>query len=340
MKKFLAVILILLILILAVVGYAIHKFGEDRVKETFEEILPFPTSESEVYDDTNILSDVPEWEGLPFAYVNENVPVFSDDEIWTSVQESLDPLDELGRCGSVIACIGKECMPEGDRAKIGNIHPTGWQSDKYDFIEGGYLYNRCHLMAYQLTGDEGIDRNLITGTRYMNISGMLPFENAVASYVRLTGRHVMYRVTPIFKGKELVARGVHLEAMSVEDGGKALSFNVFCYNVQPGVEIKYSNGRNKVSNDEKQTELLEKYQEGRLSAFPRTKGKVTQEELDKLLNKQSKPKEYYVNTYSGKIHLEGCPKIAKSKPEHIHIEVVSKEELLYRGFEPCTECKP
>ncbi|MBR5740031.1 MAG: DNA/RNA non-specific endonuclease, partial [Firmicutes bacterium] len=324
MKKAFACILIFVVLVIAFFGYSIHKYGSEVVWGTFRDLLHPQEAAEEVdepaSDPSEILAEIPDWDGLPFVYVNENVPTFSEEERWTAPQVALEPLDELGRCGKALACIGTECMPDGDRGPVARVYPSGWQNNKYDFIEGEYLFNRCHLLAYQLTGDEGIDRNLITGTRYMNVSGMLPLENALASYVRLTGKHVMYRVTPIYSGKEPVAWGVQMEAMSVEDKGKGFSFNVFCYNVQPGVEIDYSTGRNKLSEDERQQELITGYQKGYLSVFPRTRGKVTAEELEALRTNQSKPKKYYINTYSGKFHVKGCEKLNKSKKTHIHKE--------------------
>ena len=217
-----------------------------------------------------VLDEVPEWSGEPFVKVNGNKPEFTDEEIGivkdflkdsadssadndfdyendNGTFEDFDKLDRYGRCGTAAACVGRETMPEGDRGSIGMIQPSGWQISKYDFIDnGGYLYNRCHLIGWQLTGQNDEIRNLITGTRYMNTEGMLPFENQVAEYVRQTGNHVLYRVTPVFDGKELLARGVNMEAYSIEDDGTGLSFNVFCYNVQPGVTIDYKTGKNKL----------------------------------------------------------------------------------------------
>lgn len=210
-----------------------------------------------------VLEDIPDWDGdeeRPYIEINGNVPEFEESEIsWAEQSADSDVSDEdveyevfgimdkLGRCGSAIACVCEETMPEGERGSIGMIRPSGWQLDKYDFIDnGGYLYNRCHLIGWQLTGQNDEERNLITGTRYMNTAGMLPFENEVAEYVRATGNHVLYRVTPIFKGKELLARGVEMEAYSLEDEGIGVSFNVFCYNVQPGVSIDYKTGENEL----------------------------------------------------------------------------------------------
>lgn len=190
------------------------------------------------------LDDVPAYAGEPFCIINENQPYFDTEELPTEAFESYGELDALGRCTAGYANIGKELMPTQERQEIGMIKPSGWQYSKYDFIEKRYLYNRCHLLGFQLTGENANERNLITGTRYMNVEGMLPFENQVANYVRRTGNHVLYRVTPVFEGENLLATGVRMEAWSVEDAGEGICFHVFCYNVQPGVVIDYATGAN------------------------------------------------------------------------------------------------
>ena len=292
-----------------------------------------------IYDSSDFLADVPGWEGLPYAYLNENVPGFSEDEIWTRAQETLSYLDDLGRCGTAAACVGQETMPTEGRGSIGSVKPTGWHGDKYDFIEGGNLYNRCHLIGHQLTGDDAIDRNLLTGTRFMNYEGMLPFENAIAKYVRETGNHVMYRVTPAFSGRELLARGVHLEAISVEDKGEGVSFNVFCYNVQPGIDIDYATGDNSKSEDES---WLLKYLAGSMRAKPRTAGKVSQAEIEELKAniKRSEPQLYVLNTNSGKFHYPDCDSVRDMNEKNKVEEETTREELILRGYDPCGFCKP
>ena len=191
----------------------------------------------------DILSDVPEYCGIPYAEINHNIPSFTSDVMTTHSSESYSKLDRLGRCRTAFACIGTDIMPTEKRGSIGMVKPSGWHTVRYDnLVEGKYLYNRCHLIAYQLSGENANERNLITGTRYMNTEGMLPFENKVADYVRSTKNHVLYRVTPVFIGTELVARGVQMEAYSVEDRGEGICFNVFVYNVQPGIEIDYASG--------------------------------------------------------------------------------------------------
>lgn len=187
-------------------------------------------------------SALPPYSGEPYISVCGGDPDFSEDEITSVSYEYYSELDALGRCGVCIASVGQDIMPTEKRGSIGQVKPTGWHTVKYDFVDGKYLYNRCHLIGFQLTGENANRRNLITGTRYLNVEGMLPFENMVADYVKETGNHVMYRVTPIFVGDELLARGVHIEAESVEDGGDGIMFNVFCYNVQPGVVLDYATG--------------------------------------------------------------------------------------------------
>lgn len=206
----------------------------------------FPSASTSAADD--ILLQVPEYSGEPYAEIDGNIPSFTREMMTSKSQESYIELDLLGRCGPAFANIGRDLMPSEERQSIGMIKPSGWHTVRYDdIVEGKYLYNRCHLIGYQLTGENANELNLITGTRYMNTEGMLPFENRVAEYVSITGNHVLYRVTPIFKGRELVARGVQMEALSVEDDGKGICFNVFVYNVQPGITIDYATGESRLT---------------------------------------------------------------------------------------------
>ena len=194
------------------------------------------------------LSGIPDFNGTAYVEINGNAPYFTQEEMTTDAYETYTPLDALGRCGAAMSCIGEELMPTEDRGSIGQVKPSGWHTVKYDFVDGKYLYNRCHLIGYQLTGENANRENLITGTRYLNVEGMLPFENMVADYIKETGNHVMYRVTPIFEGEELVARGVLMEAKSVEDNGEGILFCVYVYNNQPGVEIDYLTGESKLAS--------------------------------------------------------------------------------------------
>lgn len=190
------------------------------------------------------LDEIPEYRGEPYVEINGNRPDFSQEDRNTEAFEAYSSLDSLGRCGTAFANVGQELMPRGERENISQIHPTGWQHVEYDFVDGESLYNRCHLIAHQLTGENANERNLITGTRYMNTEGMLPFEEMVGDYVREEDGHVLYRVTPVFEGSDLVARGVEMEGYSVEDQGESVSFHIFAYNVQPGGEIDYATGDN------------------------------------------------------------------------------------------------
>ena len=189
------------------------------------------------------LEDIPEYNGKPYVYINSNVPFFNESDLTITSFEKYSELDSLGRCGVAVASIGKDIMPTEERGAIGSVKPSGWHTVRYQGIDGNYLYNRCHLIGYQLSGENANENNLITGTRYLNVEGMLPFENMVAEYVEETNNHVLYRVTPIFEGNNLLASGVLIEAKSVEDNGKGIQFNVYCYNVQPGIEIDYKTGK-------------------------------------------------------------------------------------------------
>lgn len=202
-----------------------------------------PINENKISYTTSFdLTSVPAFTDEPYVVLNDNKPNFSEEDFSKETFEEYSPLDYLGRCGVAFAKVGKETMPKEPRGEIGMVKPSGWKTAKYDIIDGKYLYNRCHLIGYQLTGENANEKNLITGTRYMNVQGMLPFENIVAEYVKNTNNHVLYRVTPIFEGENLVASGVQIEAESVEDKGENICFNVYVYNVQPGININYSNG--------------------------------------------------------------------------------------------------
>ena len=208
------------------------------------DILPVAeTDYSQLSTEQHIsLDDIPTYSGENYVVLNNNVPSFSIDEVKPVSYEYYSELDSLGRCGVAYACIGQDIMPTEERGNIGHIRPTGWQTIKYDIVDGKYLYNRCHLIGYQLSAENANAKNLITGTRQMNVEGMLPFESMVADYVKESNHHVMYRVTPVFKGDNLLATGVQMEAYSIEDDGAGICFNVFVYNVQEGIEINYANG--------------------------------------------------------------------------------------------------
>ncbi len=220
-------------------GSILVEAAENAVKllqESWEQI--FPASRQGAVS----LEEVPEYAGSPFVEVNGNVPEFDENDLSEEAFERYSALDFLGRCGVAYANIGLELMPTEERESLSGVTPSGWKNKKYDNIEQGYLYNRCHLIGFQLAGENANERNLITGTRYLNVDGMLPLENMVADYIQNTGNHVLYRVTPVFDGDDLVASGVQIEAQSVEDDGAGVRFNVYCYNVQPGIVLDYATG--------------------------------------------------------------------------------------------------
>ena len=207
-----------------------------------ELIQMLPTLESDTEQNTMLDEVIGTYTDDPYVILNDNMPLFTQEEYTTEAYEYFSDLDWLGRCGPAMACIGTELMPTEERGSIGQVKPSGWQTVRYDIVDGKYLYNRCHLIGYQLTGENANEKNLITGTRYMNMEGMLPFENMVAAYVKYTGRHVLYRVTPVYDGNNLLASGVTIEGYSVEDDGGGICFYVYVHNVQPGIGINYMNG--------------------------------------------------------------------------------------------------
>ena len=263
---------------------------------------------------------VPRFSGDPYFVLNNNLPEFTKEEMKnTESYEFYSELDSLGRCGYTEACIGKDIMPTEDRESISSVKPSGWVNNKYDtsLVDGGYIYNRCHLIGFQLTGENANKQNLITGTRYMNVDGMLPFENMIADYVKETNNHVMYRVTPIYDGNDLVACGVKLEAYSVEDGGDGIFFNVYVYNVQPGIVIDYATGNNWLSGEEIETSA------------------PAEDKDDK-----GESKEFVLNINSKKIHYPTCSG-ANSMSAANRKEVTGNiSDFIKDGYTPCGICKP
>lgn len=257
------------------------------------------------------VSDIPEYSGEPYIEINGNEPDFDQDQITDKSFEEYSQLDSLGRCQEAEASIGEELMPTEERGSIGQIKPSGWHTVKYDNVDGKYLYNRCHLIGYQLTAENANEENLITGTRYMNVEGMLPFENMVADYIKETGNHVMYEVTPVYDGDDLVASGVHMEGYSVEDEGEGISFNIYAYNVQPGIEIDYATGESREAED--------------------SAGDSSNE---------TQGGEYVINTNTGKFHRPDCSSVEDIKPENKKEYTGSREELTKQGYEPCGRCRP
>lgn len=207
------------------------------------------TNSNLIYENSFDLNTIPDFTSTPYVVLNNNEPNFNKEDFTTNSFEKYSKLDSLGRCGIAYACLSIDTMPSAneERESISGVEPSGWINKKYKNVDGGYLYNRCHLIGYQLSAENANEENLITGTRYMNTEGMLPFENQVANYIKETRNHVLYRITPIYKDKNLVASGVQMEAKSVEDNGKGICFNVYCYNSQPGIEINYKTGESKES---------------------------------------------------------------------------------------------
>lgn len=256
-----------------------------------------------------LMRTVPTYSGSPYAEVNDNVPLFKEYEKITGSFEYYSKLDELGRCDVAMASVAKDIMPIGDREDISEITPTGWINKKYDSVSGGYLYNRCHLIGYQLTGENANERNLITGTKYLNIDGMLPFENQVDNYIEQTNNHVMYRVTPVFTADNLVADGVLLEAYSVEDNGAGLSFCVYCYNIQPNIVIDYATGNS--------------YQSGTYTKAPsNTQASTTPEAIGSKVYRTPSGKRYHFDSECG----------GKNSFE------TTFEEAASSGLTPCAKC--
>lgn len=276
-----------------------------------------------------VLSDIPPFSDKPYVVLNNNQPYFNSSDYTTDSFEYYSSLDNQGRCGIVYACIGKDIMPTGERGETGQIKPTGWHTVKYDIVDGKFLYNRCHLIGWQLTGETSNERNLITGTRYLNIQGMLPFENMVADYIKETENHVLYRVTPCFEKNNLLAHGVQIEAYSVEDDGAGICFNVFCYNAQPGVTIDYSSGNSKLTNDTYENTTLKTTEK---ASKPTTQRPTSNSFVEKA--------DYVANTNTGKFHYPSCSSVDDMKEENKMLFNGTRDELISDGYVPCKRCNP
>lgn len=285
-KRFILTVIALIIAVL------VWLFGTDSGPQYSESVLNVPT-----------------FSGEPYVLINGNEPEFADNDMTTDAYEFYSPLDQLGRCGYAMACLGAELMPDEDRQSISSVKPSGWVQVQYDFVDGENLYNRCHLIGFQLSGENANDLNLITGTRYMNVEGMLPFENMVADYIKETGNHVLYRVMPVFRDRELVARGVQLEAKSVEDSGAGICFNVYIYNNQPGVDIDYSTGKSTAVNDQDDNCLV-------------------------------KENTYILNTDSEKFHKMTCEQGKATKENNKKVVTCSRDEMIWDGYDPAGCCNP
>lgn len=285
------------------------------------------------------LREIPAYSGTPYTEVNGNKPYFTEAELTTQSFETYSELDSLGRCGMAYANVGQDLMPTEPRGEIGAVKPTGWHLVKYDNVDGKYLYNRCHLIAYMLAAENANPQNLITGTRYLNVQGMLPFETKVCDYVKNTGNHVLYRVTPIFDGDNLLADGVLMEAYSVEDAGEGICFCVFAYNVQPGIGIDYATGDN-------WAESSGTYQSTEASVAEETP--APQPETDtavQITPELSAPQEtqqttYVLNTNTMKFHYPTCSSVDDMKEKNKQIYTGSRDEVINMGYVPCKRCNP
>ena len=279
------------------------------------------------------LSDVPAYSGKAYISVNGNVPYFTAAELTTTSFETYSDLDTLGRCGVTYACIGQDLMPTEERGSIGMVKPTGWHTVRYDeLVDGKYLYNRCHLIGYQLTGENANTQNLITGTRYLNIEGMLPFENMVADYIQETNNHVLYRVIPIFEGNNLLANGVLMEGYSVEDKGAGVSYCVFAYNVQPGIEIDYATGESKLADGAQQEEQKTATVTPTPSPEPEKQEPATGSEASQA--------DYILNTNTKKFHYPTCSSVNDMKEKNKQEFFGTRDEAISNGYSPCGRCKP
>lgn len=284
-----------------------------------EEVGVTPT-EPVANSNTVALNEVSAYSGEAFVAINDNIPEFTEDNLITTSFETYSPLDPLGRCGVAYACIGTDLMPTEDRGSISEITPSGWLNKEYD---GQYLYNRCHLIGFQLSGENANERNLITGTRYMNVEGMLPFENMIADYVQETDNHVLYRVTPVFEGSNLVASGVQLEAESVEDNGDGVLFNVYVYNVQPGITIDYATGESWQEQSTTTTPIDPPAQEESEEQFPVSAGTT-----------------YVLNTNTKKFHYPSCSSVDQMSAKNRQDFTGTREQVIAMGYDACKRCNP
>lgn len=303
---------------------------EKKEEKTTEKETEKQTKPQSVGDDSSkaVLSEIPEYSGRAYVVINDNVPSFNKYELTTKGYETYASLDNFGRCGGAVASCGREIMPrpEEERGSISAVKPSGWVQAQYDWVSGKYLYNRCHLIGWQLSAENANKRNLITGTRYMNTEGMLPFENMVADYIKETNNHVAYRITPVYDGNDLVAKGVQMEAYSVEDDGEGICFNVFCYNVQPGVEIDYTTGRSWAADGN--VEVKEEPSDDKSSWVD-----VEQTEQQKVITGQ-----YVLNTNTKKIHKTSCHHINRMNESNKQSYSGSIDNLYSQGYTTCGTC--
>lgn len=299
------------------------------------------------FDIDVFLQDPPSYNGHATTEINKNIPLFTRDEITQTRNVSYSPLDDLGRCGTAFGLLGPETIPQEKRGMIGDVRPSGWHTVRYDDrIEDRYLYNRCHLIGYQLAGDNADPCNLITGTRYLNMSGMLPYENKVFAYISETGNHVLYRVRPVFLDDNLLASGVLMEATSVEDHGRGVSFFVYAYNVQPGVIIDYKTG-DSLEDDQWNRFMQEENDGGTAPTLFLLPDMETGEAIsDRFIvgnendNENDAEITYILNTNTKRFHDPSCPSVQETKEKNKQNFYGTREEVIAKGYVPCGRCKP
>jgi len=269
------------------------------------------------------LSKIAPYSNEPYTVINGNTPFFKSDEYTSACFEMYGALDKSGRCTAAYVNVCKDSMPTEERGSISSVKPSGWQSVKYDFVDGKYLYNRCYLIGWQLTAENANKQNLITGTRYLNVEGMLPFENMIADYVKETSNHVLFRVTPVFEGNNLVASGVLMEARSIEDGGEGISFCVYCYNVQPGIDINYADGTSRLSG-----------------SAGNDNGSGGNAPSTDTSDEQDKEQTYVLNLNTKKFHYPDCQSANTISDKNKQTYTGTRSELVSDGYSPCGNCKP
>lgn len=320
----------------------------ERIKETeppesSAEGAPVPLTE-ELADGlgAEFLEGIPEYSGEPYTAVNDNVPFFDRTDLPTESFEYYSDLDELGRCRTACANVGTDIMPVKEREGIGQVKPSGWHTVKYENVDGNYLYNRCHLIGYQLSAENANEKNLITGTRYLNVSGMLPFENMVADYVKETENHVLYRVTPVFENDDLVARGVLMEGWSVEDDGDGICFNVFAYNVQPDILIDYASGESR-QGEPVPIAKASVLPEGQAAKAPEedtpaeTAAPVLEESAEEP---EPVGTDYILNTNTHKFHYPTCGSVKQMAEKNKKFYTGTRDDVIGMGYDPCKKCNP
>jgi DNA-entry nuclease len=324
MKKKNRLIYIIVILLLAF--FIGDYFKNDSFSIKQEDKVIEKNDDNETIENNLIitLDSIPEYSGKPSVAINNNKPFFNPEDLVASSYEKYLPLDSLGRATGAISSVGKDLMPTEERQSLSSVKPTGWHLVKYNGIDGNYLYNRCHLIGFQLTGENANPNNLITCTRYMNVTGMLEYENAIADYVNKTNNHVLYRVTPIYDGDNLLASGALMEAQSVEDNGAGLRFNIYVYNVQPGITIDYATGD---SNGPEFT----------------GGGNTAQTNIhadDQTSTTQSIEQDYVANTNTHKFHKPECSSVSKTSEKNKWHYHGTRESLIAQGYDPCAICNP